>query len=62
MRNHQIAVAVVIIETILLSLVLSGCGGTPVPVAPDLSPIGGGLTFIGLGIVLAAIIGLLNRK
>jgi hypothetical protein len=39
---------------------LSGCGGGGVPIPVDLSPVGGGLTFLGLALVLSAIIGLFS--
>ena len=35
------------------ALLLSGCGGSS---APDLGPVGAGLSVIGLGIVIAALI------
>ncbi len=40
-------------------MLTSGCKEA-VPVAPDMSPVGDGLSFIGMGIVLAAIIGLIG--
>jgi len=57
----KLSVAITVVETLLIALLLSGCGGggesSPVP---DMSPVGDGLSFIGLGLVLAAIIGLIG--
>jgi len=60
--NHKLAPAVVIACTILMLPLLSGCGGGICPPSIDLSPVGGGLTFLGLGIVLAAIISLFKGE
>jgi hypothetical protein len=59
--THKLALSVSASSTLLLLPLLGGCGGggggsTPV----DLGPIGAGLTFIGLGIVLSAIISLFS--
>jgi len=59
MKDTKLAVAITVVGTLAIALSMSGCGGgggLPIPI--DLSPIGGGLTFLGLAIVLAAIIGL----
>jgi hypothetical protein len=61
MKDTKLAVAITMVGTVFLALSMSGCGGgggLPIPV--DLSPIGAGLTFIGLGIVLSAIISLFS--
>ena len=57
MKSTKLAVAVTTAGTLFLAVFMSGCGGG-VPIPIDLSPIGGGLTFIGLAIVLSSIIGL----
>jgi len=59
MKNTKLAVAVTTVGTLFLAVFMSGCGGG-VPIPIDLSPIGGGLTFLGLAIVLSAIIGLFD--
>ena len=59
--NHKLASSISLSSTLLFLPLLGGCaggGGLPGPV--DLSPIGAGLTFIGLGIVLSAIISLFS--
>ena len=43
---------------LFLPMALTGCGST----GPDLGPIGAGLSVIGLGIVIAALILALFRK
>lgn len=61
MKNRKLAVAITMVGTLFLAVFMTGCGGgggLPIPV--DLSPIGAGLTFIGLGIVLSAIISLFS--
>lgn len=57
MKSTKLAVAVTTAGTLFLAVFMSGCGGG-VPIPIDLSPIGGGLTFLGLAIVLSSIIGL----
>ncbi|TSA31285.1 MAG: hypothetical protein D4R65_11395 [Verrucomicrobiaceae bacterium] len=56
----KIAVTVAVASTLLLLPLLGGCAGGGCPIPMDLSPIGAGLTFIGLGIVLSAIISLFS--
>ena len=61
MKDTKLAIAITAVGTLSIALFLSGCGGgggLPIPI--DLSPIGGGLTFLGLAIVLSAIIGLFD--
>ena len=49
--------------TALLALLPFAVACSPQPSAPDMSPVGGGLAVIGLGIVLAAfVVSLLHRK
>ena len=61
MKDTKLAVAITVVGTLAIALSMSGCnGGGGVPIPIDLSPIGGGLTFLGLAIVLAAIIGLFS--
>ena len=55
---HKLALSVS--STLLLLPLLGGCAGGGLPIPVDLSPIGAGLTFIGLGIVLSAIISLFS--
>jgi uncharacterized transporter YbjL len=53
--------AITSVGALFIAVFMSGCGGgggLPIPI--DLSPIGAGLTFIGLGIVLSAIISLFS--
>jgi len=60
-RNSKLSLAILVTGVVFVSIFLSGCGGGgggPIPV--DLSPVGGGLTFLGLAIVLSAIIGLFS--
>jgi len=60
MRIHRkIAVAILAVGTLLVALLLSGCGASS---GPDLTPLGNGLSVIGLGIVLAAFIRVLGNK
>jgi hypothetical protein len=59
MKDTKLAVAITLVGTLSIALFMSGCGGG-VPIPIDLSPIGGGLTFLGLAIVLSAIIGLFD--
>ena len=59
--NTKLAMAVIVAGTLLVAVFLSGCGGGGgVPIPVDLSPVGGGLTFLGLALVLSAIIGLFS--
>ena len=60
MKNTKLAAAVTAAGSLFIAVFLSGCGGGGVPIPIDLSPIGGGLTFLGLAIVLSAIIGLFS--
>ena len=59
MKDTKLAVAVTTVGTLVLAVFMSGCGGG-IPIPIDLSPIGGGLTFLGLAIVLSSIIGLFD--
>ena len=45
MKNTKLAVAVTTVGTLFVAVFMSGCGGG-VPIPIDLSPIGGGLTFL----------------
>ena len=58
MRKHH-QYHVIAVGTILAVLLLSGCGEGG---GPDLTPLGNGLAFIGLGIVLAAFIRVLGDQ
>lgn len=61
-RNIKLSVAVLVTGMLYIAIFLSGCrgdGGGAAP-APDMSPVGNGLSFIGMGIVLAAIISLIG--
>ena len=61
MKDTKLAVAITMVGTVFLAVFMSGCGGgggLPIPI--DLSPVGSGLTFLGLAIVLSAIIGLFD--
>ena len=58
MKDTKLAVAITAVGTLAVSM--SGCGGGGLPIPIDLSPIGGGLTFLGLAIVLSSIIGLFD--
>jgi len=60
--KHRIALAVAVASTLLILPLLGGCAGGVGPPPIDLSPVGGGLTFLGLAFVLAAIIGLFKGE
>ena len=62
-RYYQLTVAVLVTGMLFVAIFLSGCsgggGGAPTP-PPDMSPIGDGLSYVGMGIVLSAIISLIG--
>jgi len=60
MKDTKLAVAVTTAGTLFIAVFMSGCGGGGLPIPIDLSPVGSGLTFLGLAIVLSAIIGLFD--
>ncbi len=43
---------------VIVLMALTGCGAepAPVPVVPDMEPIGSGLKFIGIGLVVMALV------
>ena len=52
-----------LIALLLIALLLPGCiGGTTQPTVPDLAPIGAGLRFIGIGIVVMALVFVLGTS
>jgi len=61
MKDSKLPLAITMIGTLFIAVFMTGCGGGGgVPIPVDLGPIGAGLTFIGLGIVLSAIISLFS--
>ncbi|MEI6337290.1 MAG: hypothetical protein WCQ57_01745 [Verrucomicrobiota bacterium] len=60
MKDTKLAAAITVVGTLFLAVFMSGCGGGGLPIPIDLSPVGSGLTFLGLAIVLSAIIGLFD--
>ncbi len=61
-RNAKLTVAVIVTGMLFVAIFLSACGGEggAPPPPPDMSPVGDGLSFVGMGIVLAAIINLIG--
>jgi hypothetical protein len=60
MKDTKLATAITAVGTTFIAVFMSGCGGGGLPIPIDLSPVGSGLTFLGLAIVLSAIIGLFD--
>jgi len=57
--HRKLTIAILVIGALSLALLMSGCSGDG---GPDLTPLGNGLAFIGLGIVLAALIRVLGNQ